>query len=139
VQQRLLSLLDDVSLAHQRKASCLSDDQQEALSLLTADGERLPFLTLPALQQLSLYQQHTVDVTNALIQSYAIHHPSASCIECHDEEPQMLFVPCQHAVLCDDCGKDATHCPWTGCGQSVEAAQRLIHKLPTLLMERNSD
>ena len=146
MQRHLLRLMDDVALVHRSamvqqpgKQRSLSDSQEEALGLLMADGDRLPFLTLPTLQQLCLFQQHALDLTNQLITSYDAGHPTATCVACQDEQPQTLLLPCQHAVLCNDCAEEAEHCPWKQCGQRVEAVHKLVTTLPPSLLGQSNE
>ena len=132
--------MDNVALVQRPlKQRSLSDDQEAALGLLMADSDQLPFLTLPALQQLALFQQHSLDMTQQLIQSYDAGHPTATCVTCQDEEPRTLLLPCQHAVLCDECAREVQLCPWKGCGQRVEAVQKMVTSLPPPLLGHSNE
>jgi Zinc finger, C3HC4 type (RING finger) len=131
----MMALLDEASSSSSlTKQAVLTDDQQAAFSLLTADSDVMPTLTLPALQQLSLFQQHTLDITNALIASYSAGHPSATCRVCETDSVTSIFFPCQHAVTCEDCADDCDVCPWPGCGRRVEEMQRMVDRLPDALL-----
>ena len=105
----------------------------EALHLLTADADRMAQLTLPALEQLQLFQQHALDVTTKLIATYSAGHPTAACVVCQEDEPTMLLLPCQHAVVCDACAADCDDCPWAGCGRHVDAVEKMVSALPYAL------
>lgn len=128
-----MALMDEVSLA-KRKEKFLSDYQLEALSLLMADPNLLPSLSLSALQQLQYYQQHALSITQRLIQSYPLTHPTGSCLECEDE-PTMILYPCQHVVLCEECAQECEECPWVECKGRVESVERMVGKLPPPLQE----
>jgi hypothetical protein len=130
----MMALLDQASASTASKQAMLTEDQKAAFSLLTADSELMPTLSLSALHQLALYQQHALDVTTALISSYSAGHPSATCRLCDSDSVSCIFFPCQHAVSCEDCADDCEVCPWPGCGRRVEEAQRMLDKLPQALL-----
>ena len=140
VQHRMLAILHDQELLHpptkaekserQVEHGC-SEDDKDALDLLTADTDFLCALTLPALQQLALFQEHTLSATQSYIASYSASHPVDSCCQCGEQQADCMLFPCQHAVLCVECSEKASVCPWKGCGRRVEETASLMHELPS--------
>ena len=129
-----MSVLGQASSSASSKQAVLTDDERLAFSLLTADSELMPTLSLSALHQLALYQQHALDVTSALISSYSAGHPTASCRLCDSDSVSCIFFPCQHAVSCDECAEECEVCPWPGCGRRVEEASKMRDSLPHCLL-----
>ena len=111
----------------------LGEDDKDALALLTADTDRLCTLTLPALQQLALFQQHTLAATESYIASYSASHPVDSCCQCGEQQADCMLFPCQHAVVCYDCSEQLAQCPWKACGRQVDETEQLLARLPGAL------
>ena len=43
--------------------------------------------------------------------------PDVVCIVCNDRPRQVLFQPCDHIVVCEECSASLTHCP--RCGEFI--------------------
>ena len=125
--------------AERRSEQQLSEDDRDALDLLTADMDFLCTLTLPALQQLALFQEHALSVSRSLIASYSASHPVDACHLCGDQQADCMLFPCQHAVVCTECGDHADACPWKGCGRRVEDTATLLSELPSQLTSSGRD
>ena len=141
VQHRIMAILHDKELLQPSTAADKldkrseqderSEDDKDALDLLTADPDFLCALTLPALQQLALFQQHTLAVTNSYIASYSASHPVDSCSQCGDQQADCMLFPCQHVVVCYECGEQVNVCLWKSCGRRVEETATLVQELPS--------
>ena len=110
-----------------------AEEDKDALDLLSADTDYLCTLELSALQQLALFQEHTLAVTNSYIASYSASHPVDSCCQCGEQQADCMLFPCQHAVACYECSEHLDVCPWKGCGRRVEETAPLVPDLPSPL------
>jgi hypothetical protein len=42
------------------------------------------------------------------------------CILCEENHRSVLFFPCAHFAVCEDCDAELDECPCEGCGLAIE-------------------